>query len=106
MPGTPEHMGPAYGQLNPHTIPISLGILDWERYGNSMGPAYHKGVPCPWRSLKLRIWSDETQDLEGDETQDFFSLGNLHPGVQHHIIPMVKDPNSPISIRLLGTQLG
>ena len=29
-----------------HTMgPISLGIRKWEWYGNSMGPAYHKGVP-------------------------------------------------------------
>ena len=25
--------------------PISLGIRKWEWYGNSMGQAYHKGVP-------------------------------------------------------------
>ena len=30
--------------------PISLGILDWEWYGNSMGP---KGSPCPWGALKI-----------------------------------------------------
>ena len=29
--------------------PISLGIRKWEWYGNSMGPAYHKGVPL-WGS--------------------------------------------------------
>ena len=22
----------------------------WEWYGNHMGPAYHKGIPCPWES--------------------------------------------------------
>ena len=28
-------------------------LMDW--YGNSMGPAYHKGVPCPWGSLKIPL---------------------------------------------------
>ena len=28
-----------------HTIPISLGILMGVGLWNSMGPAYHKGVP-------------------------------------------------------------
>ena len=23
--------------------------------GNSMGPAYHKGVPCPWGSMKIPL---------------------------------------------------
>ena len=26
-----------------------------ESYGNSMGPAYHKEVPCPWGSLKIPL---------------------------------------------------
>ena len=38
-----------------HTIPISLGILMGVGLGNSMGPAYHKGVPCPWGSLKIPL---------------------------------------------------
>ena len=24
------------------------------KYGNSMGPAYHKQIPCPWESLDLK----------------------------------------------------
>ena len=43
IPGTPNNGTPLWEAS--HTIPISLGILDWEWYGNSMGPAYHKGVP-------------------------------------------------------------
>ena len=34
-----------------HTIPISLGILEWEWYGNSMG---HKGSHY-WGSLKISL---------------------------------------------------
>lgn len=34
-------MGAPYGNRGTHTIPpISLGILDWESYGNSMGPLW------------------------------------------------------------------
>ena len=43
--GTPKDMGPPYGKRDPYHEPISLGIRKWEWYGNSMGPAYHKGVP-------------------------------------------------------------
>ena len=43
--GTPKDMGPPKMVSGTHTIPISLGIRKWEWYGNSMGPAYHKGVP-------------------------------------------------------------
>ena len=32
----------------PNRTPIRIP----KEYGNSMGPAYHKGVPCPWESLE------------------------------------------------------
>ena len=35
--------------------------------GNSMGPAYHKGVPCPWGSLKIPLIG----------TVDHYNHGNL-----------------------------
>ena len=42
-----------------HTMgPISLGILMGVGLGNSMGPAYHKGVPLlrvPGITLELRL---------------------------------------------------
>ena len=47
--GTPKDMGPPYGKL-----PI---LKIWEWYGNSMGPAYHKGVPIggPWNHPRLKL---------------------------------------------------
>ena len=45
-------MGPCYGKQDPYKLPISLGILMGVGLGNSMGPAYHKGIPCPWGSLE------------------------------------------------------
>ena len=36
-------MGPPYGKF-PILFPYLWGFL-WEWYGNSMGPAYYKGVP-------------------------------------------------------------
>ena len=39
-----------------HTIPISLGILDWEWYGNSMGP---KGSHVLGGSLKIPLTWDK-----------------------------------------------
>ena len=42
--GTPKKWDPLMVS-GTHTIPISLGIRKCEWYGNSMGPAYHKGVP-------------------------------------------------------------
>ena len=42
-------MGPPYGKWDPYKLPISLGILDWEWYGKSMGP---KGSHY-WGSLKI-----------------------------------------------------
>ena len=53
IPGTPNNGTPLWEAS--HAIPISLGIREWEWYGNSMGPAYHKGVPCPWGSLKIPL---------------------------------------------------
>ena len=53
-----------------HTIPISLGILDWEWYGNSMGSLPFQGGPMslgvpenptdfmPWR-LSSRVSGGE-----------------------------------------------
>ena len=38
--GTPKDMGPAYGKRDPYYSHIFR-----DSYGNSMGPAYHKGVP-------------------------------------------------------------
>ena len=58
--------------------PISLGIRKWEvGLGNSMGPAYHKGVPCPWGSLKIpliQVWLANT----GAVLKTLF-FGNPHP---------------------------
>ena len=49
-------MGPPKMVSGTHTMgPISLGIQKWEWYGNSMGPAYHKEVPCPWGPLKIPL---------------------------------------------------
>ena len=55
-PGPPQgHGTPENGKRDPYKLPISLGIRKWEWYGNSIGPAYHKGVPCPWGSLKIPL---------------------------------------------------
>ena len=56
--------------------------------GNSMGPAYHKGVPCPWGSLKIPCapevnWQVEKVDVTswpGNRAQpETQSHGAYHP---------------------------
>ena len=32
--------------------------------GNSMGPAYHRGVPCPWGSLKIPLIKGYALELQ------------------------------------------
>ena len=55
IPGTPKDMGPPYGKF-PILFPYLLGIRKMGvGLGNNMGPAYHKGVPCPWGSLKIPL---------------------------------------------------
>ena len=44
--GTPQGHGNCWAPiLGTHTTPIPESLKIWEWYGNSMGPAYHKGVP-------------------------------------------------------------
>ena len=33
--------------------------------GNSMGPAYNKGVPCPWASLKIPLIQESFHHFPG-----------------------------------------
>ncbi len=56
--GTPKDMGPNKGPtLFPNPTPIIESLKIW---GNSMGPAYHKGVPCPWESRVNHPWNNLT----------------------------------------------
>ena len=56
-PGPPRTWEPPYGKRDPYHEPISLGSHSnmGVGLGNSMGPAYYKGVPCPWGSLKIPL---------------------------------------------------
>ena len=55
LPGTPKDMGPPYGKRDPYYSHIFGDSKMGVGLGNSMGPAYHKGVPCPWGSLKIPL---------------------------------------------------
>ena len=48
-------MGPPYGFRFPYYSHIFRDSNMGVGLGNSMGPAYHKGVPCPWGSLKIPL---------------------------------------------------
>lgn len=62
--------------------PVSSRWVAWEWYGKLVWKIYHKGVPCPWRSLesplkmKVRVGTTELQHVvslvvRGGHTQSF-----------------------------------
>ena len=55
---------PYYSHTTPIRIPKDMGIV-WE--------AYHKGVPCPWGSLKITLENGESREME--ETMDTTRVG-------------------------------
>ena len=63
-----------------HTTPIFESLKIWEVYGNSMGPAYHKEVPCPWGSRGVI-----TLDFRSDGLPE---VGNLP------LIPLRRRPQT------------
>ena len=74
--GTPQGHGTPYIPiLFPNPTPIFESLKIWEWYGNSMGPAYHKGVPCPWESLEspLTLWPNKTHSLNFSSLTRAFS---------------------------------
>ena len=68
-----------------------------DSYGNSMGPAYHKQVPCPWGSLEspLRIPSPK-QNLRIQTPYTPYIVG-IHP-----IYPLTKWDDPPSISPLSG----
>ena len=68
-----------------HTTPNPESLKIWEA---CMGPAYHKGVPCPWGSLKIPLkipW--ESQPGSRNESWGLETYGwstNAPPG---HVPP-------------------
>ena len=54
IPGTPNN-GTPFMVSFPYYSHIFRDSNMGVGLGNSMGPAYHKGVPCPWGSLEIPL---------------------------------------------------